>query len=263
MKLVSWNVNSLRARLPRVLGLLDDLEPDVVCLQETKCAAEQVPRVQLKKAGYQVVDHCSGRWNGVALLVAEGVHVDEPARGLAGEPMPDEARWIEATVNGVRVVSVYVPNGARSMAEKLKFLGAAAVRTSHLVGRGPVALAGDLNIAATDLDVAGTFREAPTHVTPAERAALQRIVDSGLFDAYRQHHPDNQGFTWWDYRAGMFRRDIGMRLDYALISSDLYVSRCDVALAYRRETEVGKPSDHAPVFANITAQTSAGQKEVV
>lgn len=251
--MVTWNVNGLRARLPRVLGLLDDLEPGVVCLQETKCTSEQLPHGPLEQAGYQVIDHCSGRWNGVALLAASDADVTDVVCGLDGEPMPDEARWVEATVDGTQVVSVYVPNGARSLPEKLEFLDAAAARTAVLVEQGPLVVAGDFNVAATDLDAAAPFLDAPTHVTPTERAALRKIVDSaGLVDAYRNQHPDRQAFTWWDYRAGMFRRGLGMRLDYALASRDFDVARCDVALAYRRETDVGKPSDHAPLLLNLT-----------
>jgi exodeoxyribonuclease III len=257
MRLVSWNVNSLKARLPRVLELLDEHTPDVVCLQETKVATAAFPHEELAVAGYQAVQRSEGRWNGVAVLVPADVEVSGAVTELPGEPVPAEARWIEAEVRGVRIASVYVPNGrepSRPMfAAKLTFLEAVRDRVSELVAAGPTVVAGDLNIAPEDRDVwdPALFVGA-THVTPEERTGLAQIVACGLRDAYREADPHGVGFTWWDYRMGAFRRGMGMRIDLALVSHHLAVRGCRVDTRYRRVSEAGvKPSDHAPLVLEL------------
>ncbi len=257
MRLITWNVNSIRARLPRVLELLAAHGPDVVCIQETKVAAEAFPHAALAEAGYHAVEHSEGRWNGVALLVPDGVEVEAPQAGLPGEPDPAEARWLEAIVDGVRVISVYVPNGrepSHPMYEvKLDFLDAARERLAEVKGQGPVVLAGDLNVALEDRDVwdIAAFIDA-THVTPPERERLQALLDLGLQDAYRVVLPVEQGFTWWDYRMGAFARGMGMRIDYALASPELAVKEVEVDTVFRRQNEAGdKPSDHAPLVVDL------------
>ncbi|HZD01232.1 MAG TPA: exodeoxyribonuclease III [Actinomycetes bacterium] len=255
MLLVTWNVNSLKARLPRLLELLEEQRPDVVCLQETKAAAGTTFPLELAAAGYTAVGHGAGRWTGVALLAGPGRALVDVRAGLPGEPRPDEARWLEATVAGIRVVSVYVPNGravgTSAFAEKLAFMEAAAARLDTLRGR-PLLLAGDLNVAPGDLDLydPAAFTGA-THVTAEERGRLARLLeDGGLVDAWRHLYPEEPGFTWWDYRAGHFHRGLGMRIDLVLLARQLAprVAACRVAREYRKGPS---PSDHAPLLLTL------------
>lgn len=257
MRLVSWNVNSLRARLPRVLELLDAHRPDVVCLQESKVDAATFPHADLASMGYRAVDRSEGRWNGVALLVPEGTDLVDVVVTLPGEPSPSEARWIEASIDGVRVASVYVPNGREvgheMFAQKLTFLAAMAARLEELVASGPTVVAGDFNVAPSDRDVwSPAALEGATHVTPEERTAIARLLDLGLVDVQRALDADEPAFTWWDYRAGAFHRGHGMRIDLVLASAGLAPRACVVDTAFRRNNAAGdKPSDHAPVVVEL------------
>jgi exodeoxyribonuclease-3 len=255
VKLATWNVNSLGARLPRVVEFLGEHAPDVVCLQETKCDDAAFPAAELADAGYDAVHHGSGRWAGVAILARDGLGLGDEVAGLPGEAKADEARWIEATVGDLRVASVYVTNGrevhSEWFAEKLAFLDAMAARAGALQGT-PLAVAGDFNVTREDRDVYDPAAFAgETHVTPDERSRLERVMaDGGLVDAYRHLHPDAQQFTWWDYRQGHFHRGLGLRIDYVLLSDppagDL--RECAIARDYRKGT---KPSDHAPLIAQF------------
>lgn len=258
MRVISWNVNSIRARLPRVRELLEQHAPDVVCVQESKVDRETFPHDELAALGYRVVHHAEGRWNGVALIHRDDAEVIDARFGLPGEPEPAEARWVEATIDGVRMVSTYVPNGRDPrhpmFAAKLAFLDAVRDRLASLVHEGPTVLAGDLNVALEDRDVwdAAAFVDA-THVTPSERERLTRLLDVGVTDAFRALDPDGLGFTWWDYRMGAFRRGMGMRIDYLLTSHHLEVTVCEVDERFRRVNAAGdKPSDHAPLVAEMT-----------
>jgi exodeoxyribonuclease-3 len=253
VRLVTWNVNSLNARLPRVLEFLAEHTPDVLCVQETKCETAAFPHAALAEAGYRAVEHSGGRWAGVGLIAREGLALEAPARGLPGEPAQDECRWIEATVGGVRVVSTYVPNGREPDTEwyegKLVFLAAAAARVRELAASGtPLVVAGDMNVAPSDLDVYDPAAfVGSTHVTPQERSALSELCDAGgLADAFRRLHPDEPGFTWWDYRAGHFHKGLGLRIDLALVSPGIAAElvRCGIERPYRKGL---KPSDHAPL----------------
>jgi len=254
VRLVTWNVNSLKMRLPRVLELLEEHAPDVLCLQETKCAASAFPHDELAAAGYRAVDHSGGRWAGVALLARADLALEDPRSGLPGEPVQDESRWIEATIGShppVRLVSVYVPNGREVDSEwyaaKLAFLAAAAARVEALAGT-PLVVAGDMNVAPADLDVYDPAAfVGSTHVTAPERDALEALQEAGpLVDAFRRLHPDEQQFTWWDYRAGHFHKGLGLRIDLALVSADVAerLTRCGIERPYRKGA---KPSDHAPL----------------
>jgi len=254
MKLVTWNVNSLKVRMPRVLELLAELEPDVVCMQETKTEDAAFPALELAAAGYEVVHHSAGRWAGVAILARRELgEIADCAVGLPGELRGDEARWIEAKVGGVRVASVYVPNGREvgspSYEEKLAFLDAIAARVAALRESGtPMVVAGDFNVAPGDLDVYDPVAfEGSTHVQPEERAKVEAILAAGgLADAYRRLHPDDVHYTWWDYRQGHFHRGMGLRIDLALVSESIApsLSSCGIARNYRKGS---KPSDHAPL----------------
>ncbi len=254
MKLVSWNVNSLKVRMPRVLELLEQHTPEVVMLQETKCAADAFPELELEAAGYRAAHHSGGRWAGVAILAREAPR--DVTAGLSGEPAVDEARWVEATVGELRVVSVYVPNGRAPdtppYADKLRFLDAMAKRIGELAG-APLVVAGDFNVCPTDLDVydPAAFVGA-THVTPPERDRFRALLAAGVVDAFRELSPDEPGFTWWDYRQGHFHRKLGLRIDAHLVSAPLAarIESCGIDRDFRKGP---KPSDHAPLLLELAA----------
>jgi exodeoxyribonuclease III len=257
MKIVTWNVNSLAVRLPRVLEFLVLHEPDIVCLQETKSEAAAFPTDALAGAGYQSVQHSAGRWAGVAILARDGRPLDAVATGLPGELQTTEARWVEATVDGLHVASAYVPNGraldSPTFAEKLAFLEAMRARVGTLAAAGEqIVVTGDLNVTRDDRDVwdPAAFVSS-THVSSDERTRLEDVIGAGdLVDAYRHVHPDDQQFTWWDYRQGHFHRGMGLRIDYVLLSRSLAprIEHCGIERDFRKGT---KPSDHAPLVVDL------------
>jgi exodeoxyribonuclease-3 len=255
---VTWNVNSLRARLPRVLELLAVHQPEVVALQETKCAPATFPIAELREAGYEAVHHSGGQWAGVALLVKQTLTVTDTLLELPDDEVPEEARWCEAVVSGVRFVSTYVPNGrtldSPEYPRKLAFLAAAAKRAAAIRSNGdPMVIAGDINVAPSDVDVYNpALYIGSTHVSEPERQELEAIVDGGgLVDVFRLLHPEVQQFTWWDYRAGNFHKNLGMRIDLALISESLVPGV--LASGIDRDFRKGfKPSDHAPLLVRFT-----------
>ena len=258
MLIATWNVNSLRARLPRVLEFLELHRPDVVCLQETKCAPETFPVAELEAAGYRAEQHSGGQWAGVALLARDGLELAGPRSGLPGEPTTSEARWCEATVAGVRFASTYVPNGrtldSPEFPRKLAFLDAIADRARGALAAGepPLVIAGDMNIAPADTDVYDpALFVGSTHVTDDERGRLETILADGrLVDSYRRVHPHEQQFTWWDYRAGNFHKGLGLRIDLALVSEALAggIVACGIDRDFRKGK---KPSDHAPLLVEL------------
>lgn len=259
MRTITYNVNSISARLPRLLALLERYEPDIVCLQETKSSAEAFPHLPLQAAGYVAADQSAGRWAGVAVLARAELGVIDVRTGLPGEVAPDEARWVEATVGDIRVVSTYVPNGqalgTEPFAQKLTFLEAMSVRAAELAG-GPAIIAGDVNVCPTDLDVWDPVQvHGSTHITDDERSRLQAVLDAGFVDTFRHLHPDEPGFTWWDYRAGHFHKGFGLRIDLALASTPLAgrLVSATVERAFRKPTTVpeSKPSDHAPLIVDF------------
>jgi len=254
VKAVTWNVNSLKARMPRVLELLEAHQPDLLLLQETKTEPDAFPHLELEAAGYHAEHHSAGRWAGVAVVVPRGVELSEARAGLEGEPAVDEARWLEVDADGQRVVSVYVPNGrspdSPQYAEKLGFLEAAAERIRAL-SHDPLLVAGDFNVCPTDLDVYDPEAFAgATHVTPPERERFAGLLEAGTVDAFRELHPEEQGFTWWDYRQGHFHRKMGLRLDAFLLSPPLAsrLESCGIDRGFRKGP---KPSDHAPLIAEL------------
>jgi exodeoxyribonuclease III len=253
--LVTWNVNSLRARLPRVLELLANHRPDALLMQETKVDPGAFPHAELAAAGYRAADHSGGRWAGVAVAARTELRVEDVRTGLPGEPDAAEARWIEATVAGIRLTSVYVPNGREvgspTFAAKLQFLEAMAGRAAELAAAGPAVIAGDMNVCPTDADVYDPAEFAgSTHVTPEERAGLARVVAAGLVDSYRHLEPEAPGFTWWDYRQGHFHRGLGLRIDLALVTAGLAprLRSCGIDRDFRKGP---KPSDHAPLLVEL------------
>lgn len=271
MRVATWNVNSVTARLDRLHQWLDDVEPDVLCLQETKVADDAFPDRGLVERGYEVAAYGQGRWNGVAILSRRGLadvahgFVGEP--GFADEPAPDasalisapprqEARAVAATCGGLRVWSVYVPNGrtVNSPHYDYKLAWLQALRQAlagEVAAGGPLIVAGDFNIAPTDADVWDpTVFAGSTHVTPAERQALAELRGLGLHDIMPRALKYDTPFTYWDYRAGMFHKNQGMRIDLvyanaqaASLVGDAYVDR---------HARKGKgPSDHAPVVVDL------------
>jgi exodeoxyribonuclease-3 len=255
MRFATWNVNSVKARLPRLLEWLDATGPDVLCLQETKVAADGFPADDVAGLGYQTAAHGTGRWNGVALLSRIGL--EDVERGFPGEPgYPDpEARTIAASCGGIRFRSVYVPNGRTPedphYAYKLSWLAALREALVPEVARGPLVVAGDYNVAPTDDDVwdAAVFAGS-THVTPPEREALAAIRAVGLRDVVGRPLKGDHPFTYWDYRAGMFHMNKGMRIDLVYATPDVAAKVTDAVVD--REARKGKgPSAHAPIVVDI------------
>ena len=256
MRNATWNVNSIGARLPRLLPWLEEAGPDVVALQETKCADAAFPFAELKALGYEAAHSGDGRWNGVAILSRVGL--DDVVRGLAGGPgYPDpEARAVGASCGDVRLWSVYVPNGREPGHDhyhyKLAWLAALRdVVAGDLERTDRLAVMGDFNVAPTDADVwdPAVFTES-THVTPPERAALAALLDTGLVDVVPRPLKYDHPFTYWDYRAGNFHKNLGMRIDLVYATPPVATSVTDAYVD--RDARKGKgPSDHAPVVVDL------------
>lgn len=270
MRVATWNVNSVGARLPRLLPWLEETAPDVVALQETKCADAAFPHAQVEALGYEVAHNGDGRWNGSALLSRVGL--DDVALAFPGQPawappaeegalLPPEpvveARAVGATCGGVRFWSLYVPNGraldSPHYPYKLAWLAGLREALAPEVAAGPVVVMGDFNIAPADEDVwdVRSF-VGSTHVTPEERRALAALQDLGLVDVRARPGKGDRAYTYWDYRAGMFHKDLGMRIDLVLASPSLAVTDAWVD----REARKGKgPSDHAPVVVDLVQES--------
>jgi exodeoxyribonuclease III len=256
VRIATWNVNSVKQRVPRLLPWLDERKPDVVCLQETKLGDDAFSELldkELSQRGYAVAVHGEQAWNGVALLSRVGL--DDVVRGVAGAPgFPHpEARAVSAVCAGIRITSVYAPNGRVPESEhyvyKLAWFGA----LRDMVAGGPEAavVCGDMNIAPTDADVFDPDAYiGQTHVTPPERAALANLQAVGLHDLVRDHWPTQRVFTYWDYRAGMFHKDLGMRIDLVL-ATDPVAARVKAAWVDRQARKGTLPSDHAPVIVDL------------
>lgn len=256
MRLATWNVNSIKQRVPRLLPWLDQRRPDVVCLQETKLADEAFTDLlgeQLVSRGYEVALHGEVQWNGVAILSKVGL--DDVVPGVAGAPgfpLP-EARAVSATCGGIRVTSVYVPNGRVPDSDhyryKLEWLAALAEQVRS--GPSETVVCGDMNIAPTDEDVFDPEAYiGQTHVTAPEREALAQLQAVGLRDVVRDRWPGKRVFTYWDYRAGMFHQDLGMRIDLVLATTPVS-DRVRAAWVDRQARKGSGPSDHAPVMVDL------------
>ena len=254
--MATWNVNSIKQRVPRLLPWLDQREPDVVCLQETKLADDAFAELlgeELVNRGYEVATHGEVQWNGVAILSRVGL--EEVERGVAGAPgFPHpEARAVSAICGGIRVHSVYVPNGRVPDSDhyryKLDWLGALAEQVRS--GPDDAMVCGDMNIAPTDEDVFDPEAYiGQTHVTAPEREALAQLRSLGLRDVVRDRWPGERVFTYWDYRAGMFHQDLGMRIDLVLASAPV-AERVRAAWVDRQARKGSGPSDHAPVIVDL------------
>jgi exodeoxyribonuclease-3 len=256
VRIATWNVNSVKQRVPRLLPWLDERSPDVVCLQETKLADDAFRDLlgeELAKRGYEVAVHGEATWNGVAILSRVGLEDVVPGiDGAPGFPGP-ESRAISATCGGVRVISVYVPNGRVPGSEHYEYKLAWLAALRALVAEGPEStiVCGDMNIAPTDDDVFDPDAYAgETHVTPPEREALAELQSLGLRDVVRDRWPGERIFTYWDYRAGMFHQDLGMRIDLVLAGEPV-AARVRAAWVDRQARKGSGPSDHAPVVVDL------------
>ena len=267
MRIATWNVNSLRARIEKVLWWLERACPDVLLMQETKMSDADAPHAVFESVGYELAHHGEGRWNGVAIASRVGIadvvtNFGEPlssavTRDVGDDEPAAEARMIAARCGDLRVVSLYAPNGrvvdSPFYDAKLAWFG----RMSRWLEESatptePLALGGDFNVAPSDDDVWDPRAcHGGTHVSKPERDAFARLCSWGLVDAYRLHHQEARRYTWWDYRAGCFHRNFGMRIDHVLVTKD--VARRSVAAEIDREARKGKPtpSDHAPLIVDV------------
>ena len=267
MRIATWNVNSLKARMERVSTWLERARPDVLLVQETKLADADAPVDAFRDAGYDLAHHGEGRWNGVAIASRRGIadvvtNFGEPLRPPRTEDVGDdeplaEARMIAATCGGVRVVSIYAPNGRTVGSvfydaklvwyDRLARWLATAVKPDELL-----VLGGDFNVAPADIDVWDPAAcHGGTHVSEPERKAFARLCEWGLVDVYRRQHPEAGRYTWWDYRAGNFHKNYGMRIDHLLVSAP--IAARVVWTEIDRETRKGKPtpSDHTPLVIDL------------
>ncbi len=261
LRLATWNVNSIRARVDRLVEFLRRSEVDVIAIQETKVPDQGFPAEAVAALGYQVAHHGLNQWNGVAVLSRVGlddVQVGFPGLPMFGEPPVTEARAVAAVCAGVRVWSIYVPNGREidhphfhyklAWLAALKEYGAAALAADPLL---QMAFCGDYNIAPTDADVwSPAFYQGKTHVTTSERAAFRAIVAAGFSDVSRPFTAEPRTFTYWDYQQLRFQKNRGMRIDFALCSPTL-AARAVSAVIDREERKRTGASDHAPVIIDF------------
>lgn len=267
MRIATWNVNSLKARLEKVQWWLDRAKPDVLLIQETKLSDTDAPAAAFQEAGYGLAHHGQGRWNGVAIASRCGMSdiISNFGEPLQPPRIPDvaddeplaEARMISAECGGLRVVSVYAPNGrlvdSPFYEAKLGWFRRLSQWLEKTMGSGaPIVVGGDLNVAPEDIDVWDPQAcHGGTHVSERERQAFAALIRAGLVDAYRLRHPEADRYTWWDYRAGNFHKNFGMRIDHLLVASSL-APRVQWA-EIDREARKGKPlpSDHAPLVIDV------------
>ncbi|WP_339707096.1 exodeoxyribonuclease III [uncultured Sphingosinicella sp.] len=255
MRIATFNVNGIAARLPRLLEWLESRKPDVACLQEVKCIDERFPAADIEALGYHVLVHGQKGFNGVAILSREPAA--EVQRGLPGDDADEQARYLEADVNGVRIASIYLPNGNPQPGPKFDYKLAWMKRLEAraallLASEMPTVLAGDYNVAPEDRDVFSMQAMAnDALVQPESRAALRRIVHQGWTEALRAVHPsDDHLYTFWDYQAGCWPRNAGLRIDHFLLCPRV-ADRLTNATVDREARGAEKASDHAPVWIDI------------
>lgn len=255
MRLATWNVNSLKVRIGRVEEWLADVQPDVLCMQETKLSDDAFPALTFQALGYETAHHGHGQWNGVAILSRVGLS-DVVVNFDDGQPGDDEARIISATCGGVRVTSVYVPNG-RGLDQdhyQYKLAWLARLRAHVAATSKPtdqLVVTGDFNIAPDDRDVYDPSKfVGATHVSPPERAELQALCDWGMTDVFRHFHDGDKLYSWWDYRAGDFHMGRGLRIDLVLATAPV-LARATYSIIDRNARKGTSPSDHAPVIVDL------------
>lgn len=254
VKIVSWNINSLRKRQERLLGWLRETQPDIVCLQETKCTDEQFPVLDLRATGYHAVFHGQKSYNGVAILSKSPP--SEVRAALCDQEDDPQARVIAATIDSVRVFSVYAPNGQAVGSPAYDYKLEWYARLTSCLARpensgGDLAVCGDFNVAPHDEDVHDpALWHGAIMCSEGERSAFERLCAVGLKDTLRLHHPESGLFTWWDYRMLAFPKNRGLRIDAVLANHSL-AARC-LDSGVEREMRKGKePSDHAPIWATF------------
>jgi exodeoxyribonuclease-3 len=255
VRIATWNVNSLKARLGRVEEWLADVQPDVLCMQETKLADDAFPALTFQALGYETAHHGQGQWNGVAILSKVGL-TDIVANFADGQPADAEARLITATCGGVRITSVYVPNGRALDQDHYQYKLAWLARLQQHVSMNstpsdPVIVMGDFNIAPDDRDVYDPAKfVGATHVSPPERAALTALSEWGMTDVFRHFHDDDKVYSWWDYRAGDFHMGRGLRIDLIMATAPV-LARSRFCIVDRNARKGTSPSDHAPVIVDL------------
>lgn len=254
MRIITWNVNSIRTRLDRVLALLERHDPDVLCLQEIKVLDEDFPRAAFEAKGWHVETHGQRTYNGVALI--SKAPAADVQRGLPDDAPDAQRRLIAGTFDGVRVINVYVPNGQSPESEKFAYKLDWLEQLLAMVEAGhgaddPVVLLGDFNIAPDARDVHDPAAwEGKVHFHPKEHALLARFLQWGFLDVFRWHHREGGLYSWWDYRGGGFPRDHGLRIDL-ILGTETMAERSDDCFIDREERTGEKPSDHAPVVADF------------
>jgi exodeoxyribonuclease-3 len=258
VKLATWNINSIRAREARLLGWLTQEQPDVLCLQETKVEDAGFPVAPLAAAGYAVVIHGQRSYNGVAICARGSIagSIESVVRGLGDEASDDQARLVAATISGLRVVCVYVPNGEDLTSEKFPYKLAWYRRLRSFLERTtsadlPLVVCGDFNVTADDRDVCAPEKWAgKIHCSSEERAAFAALKTLGLVDLFRQHHPDGGVYSWWDYRGVAFFKNQGLRIDH-ILATERVAARCTQCRIDRDARKGQDASDHAPVIAEL------------
>jgi exodeoxyribonuclease-3 len=269
MRLATWNVNSLKQRLDRVLAWTDRHKPDVLCMQETKVSDDNVPTLSFRALGYEVASHGKGRWNGVA--IASRVGVKDIVAGIPCSDgwCDDGGRFLAATCGSIRIANIYVPNGRVVGSEfylaKLEWLERLASWLEDNDPASELAICGDYNVAPEDIDVWDpAAAHGGTHVSPREREAVARLRQWGLIDVVRRFHPEPGYFTWWDYRAGHFHKNIGMRIDHIYVTPRLAERATGAERdrdARKPSTYPGVPSDHAPLVVTFRAEAASDVRE--
>ena len=276
MRIATWNVNSLKARQEAVENWLQRAAPDILLMQETKLGDADAPVMAFAMAGYQLVHHGEGRWNGVAIAARDGLAIGELTTNFGDGPVRDsgpgsaaaaeddfnpfdEARVLAATIEGLRVVTVYAPNGrvvgSPFYEGKLKWFERLGryIDEESAAGRGDtLVVGGDFNVAPTDIDVWDSkAAHGGTHVSEPERAAVRALLDRGFVDSYRARHDETGRFTWWDYRAGMFHKNFGMRIDLLLAGKAVAERLVDAEIDRQARKGPPIPSDHAPLVIDL------------
>jgi len=253
MMIASWNVNSIRARTDAVLAWLDRTKCDVLCMQETKVVDDDFPRDEFARLGYELAISGQATYNGVA--IASKYPLEDVRAGFLGDPDASEKRILSARVRGSRIVTVYVPNGKNIESEafryKLGWLERLRMNLTQYLHDKELLLCGDFNIARDERDVFDVERmRGQLHFHPDEHRALAHLLDFGLHDSLRKFHPEAGLYTWWDYRAGSFRRNRGLRIDYIFLNAAL-AERCSEAGIDKSERSGPKPSDHTPLYVRL------------
>ena len=276
MRIATWNVNSLKARQEAVENWLQRAAPDILLMQETKLGDADAPVMAFAMAGYQLIHHGEGRWNGVAIAARDGLAIGDVVTNFGDGPVRDsgpgsaaaaeddfnpfdEARVLAATIEGLRLVSVYAPNGrvvgSPFYEGKLKWFERLGryIDEERAAGRGDtLVVGGDFNVAPTDIDVWDPkAAHGGTHVSEPERAAVRALIDRGLVDSYRARHDETGRFTWWDYRAGMFHKNFGMRIDLLLAGEAVAARLVDAEIDRQARKGPPIPSDHAPLVIDL------------